>query len=72
AYAMWMTVAYLTDVWKLSPTRAAGILNIFWGMVAIMPVGLQFVVDAFMGNFWMVLVSSFSYCVVSFFQTKLI
>ncbi|XP_050142235.1 protein NRT1/ PTR FAMILY 5.5 [Malus sylvestris] len=63
AYAMWMTMAYLTDVWKLSPTHAAGILNIFWGMVAIMPVGLPFLVDAFMGNFWMVLVSSFSYCV---------
>ncbi|KAM1038172.1 hypothetical protein ACFX2C_032896 [Malus domestica] len=63
AYAMWMTMAYLTDAWKLSPTHAAGILNIFWGMVAIMPVGLQFLVDAFMGNFWMVLVSSFSYCV---------
>ncbi|CAL9002746.1 unnamed protein product, partial [Prunus brigantina] len=30
-------------------------------MVAIMPVGLQFVVDTFMGYYWMVLLSSFSY-----------
>ncbi|KAI5325821.1 hypothetical protein L3X38_034895 [Prunus dulcis] len=61
AYAMWMTMAYLTDAWKLNLKHAAAIVNLFWGMVAIMPVGLQFVVDTFMGYYWMVLLSSFSY-----------
>ncbi|XP_021828955.1 protein NRT1/ PTR FAMILY 5.5-like [Prunus avium] len=58
---MWMTMVYLTEVWKLNFTHAAAIVNLFWGIVAILPVGLQFLVDAFMGNYWMVLVSSFAY-----------
>ncbi|CAB4284689.1 unnamed protein product [Prunus armeniaca] len=61
AYAMWMTMVYLTEVWKLNFTHAAAIVNLYWGIVAVLPVGLQFLVDAFMGNYWMVLVSSFAY-----------
>ncbi|KAL6278083.1 hypothetical protein ACE6H2_021684 [Prunus campanulata] len=54
-------MAYLTDAWKLNLKHAAAIVNLFWGMVAIMPVGLQFVVDTFIGYYWVVLLSSFSY-----------
>lgn len=60
-----MTMAYLTDAWKLNLNHAAAIVNLFWGMAAIMPVGLQFFVDTFMGYYWMVLLSSFSYIAVS-------
>lgn len=65
AYAIWMTMVYLTEVWKLNFTHAAAIVNLYWGIVAVLPVGLQFLVDAFMGNYWMVLVSSFAYSAVS-------
>ncbi|KAL5570339.1 hypothetical protein UlMin_026914 [Ulmus minor] len=54
-------VTYLTEVWKLTYTQASAIVNIFWGIVAILPFTLQYIVDTFMGNFWMVLISSFAY-----------
>ncbi|XP_062095283.1 protein NRT1/ PTR FAMILY 5.5-like [Humulus lupulus] len=61
-YAMWMMMAYLTDVWKISFTHAAAIVNVFWGLVHIMPSILQFIVDTVMGSFWMVLLTSLAYC----------
>ncbi|KAL2500552.1 Protein NRT1/PTR FAMILY 5.5 [Forsythia ovata] len=60
-YAMYIMMAYLTDVWKLSFTRAAAIVNVFWGVVGILPLLLQFIVDTVMGNYWMLLISSFAY-----------
>ena len=64
-YAMSVMVKYLTEVWKLTYTQASAIVNIFWGIVAILPFTLQYIVDTFMGNFWMVLISSFAYSLVS-------
>ncbi|GMP85724.1 hypothetical protein CsSME_00038773 [Camellia sinensis var. sinensis] len=60
-YAMWMMMLYLTNVWKLNFTHAAAIINVFWGLMVIMLLPMQFLVDAFMGNYWMLLVSSFAY-----------
>ncbi|GMP85729.1 hypothetical protein CsSME_00038773 [Camellia sinensis var. sinensis] len=64
-YAMWMMMLYLTNVWKLNFTHAAAIINVFWGLMVIMLLPMQFLVDAFMGNYWMLLVSSFAYSAVS-------
>ncbi|KAL7195130.1 hypothetical protein ACSBR1_035363 [Camellia fascicularis] len=47
-YAMWMMMLYLTNVWKLNFTHAAAIINVFWGLMAIMLLPIQFLVDAFM------------------------
>ncbi|KAL0340469.1 UNVERIFIED_CONTAM: protein NRT1/ PTR FAMILY 5.5 [Sesamum radiatum] len=61
-YALWMLMIYLTDVWKLKLTHAAGIVNVFLGLVGVIPFVLQFIVDSFLGNFWILLASSLSYC----------
>ncbi|KAL8526715.1 hypothetical protein ACS0TY_015785 [Phlomoides rotata] len=52
---------YLTKVWNLSFTHAAGILNIWGGISMILPVFFLFLVDAFLGNFSMLVISSISY-----------
>ncbi|KAL0403854.1 UNVERIFIED_CONTAM: protein NRT1/ PTR FAMILY 5.5 [Sesamum radiatum] len=61
-YALWMLMIYLTDVWKLKLTHAAGIVNVYLGLVGVIPFLLQFIVDSFLGNFWILLASSLSYC----------
>ncbi|PIN25040.1 H+/oligopeptide symporter [Handroanthus impetiginosus] len=63
AYALFVMQNYLTDVWKLSLTRAAGILNIWNGISMVLPVIFLFLVDQFLGNFKMLLISSVSYSV---------
>nr|POE88605.1 protein nrt1/ ptr family 5.5 [Quercus suber] len=52
---------YLTTVWNLNITRAAAIVNVFSGVATIMPIGMAFLVDAFMGDYWMLLLSSLAY-----------
>ncbi|KAF5959618.1 hypothetical protein HYC85_000827 [Camellia sinensis] len=71
-YAMWMMMLYLTNVWKLNFTHAAAIINVFWGLTAIMLLPMQFLADAFMGNYWMLLISSFAYSAVPHNHTTLI
>ncbi|XP_011094986.1 protein NRT1/ PTR FAMILY 5.5 isoform X2 [Sesamum indicum] len=60
-YAMYVMMAYLTNVWKLGFTHAAAIVNIFWGVVTVLPLLLAFLVDTILGNYWMLLISSFAY-----------
>ncbi|KAK9920452.1 hypothetical protein M0R45_029007 [Rubus argutus] len=62
-YALWMLITYFTNVWNLSFAHAAELVNLFYGMTAIMTVGMQLIVDSFMGNYWMVLFSSFAYTI---------
>lgn len=62
---MWVMNKYLTTVWGLNFTRAAAIVNVFSGLVITMPLAMRFVVDAFMGSYWMLLLSSIFYSVVS-------
>ncbi|KAI3474190.1 hypothetical protein Pfo_028978 [Paulownia fortunei] len=54
-YAMYVMMAYLTNVWKLDFTHAAAIVNVFWGVVTVLPLLLAFIVDTIMGNYWMLL-----------------
>lgn len=65
-FAMWVMVTYLTNVWKISFIHAAGIVNISEGTAAILSVIFAFFVDAFMGNYSMLLLSSVAYTIVSF------
>ncbi|KAF3955343.1 hypothetical protein CMV_019426 [Castanea mollissima] len=61
AYALFVMMTYLTNVWKLNFTHAAAIVNVFSGVATIMPIGMAFLVDAFMGDYWMLLLSSLAY-----------
>ena len=58
AYAVWVMMTYLTNVWTLDLSHAAAIVNVFTGAATIMPIGMAFLVDAFMGDYWMLLLSS--------------
>jgi hypothetical protein len=57
---------YLTTVWSFNLTHAAAIVNVFTGAATIMPIGMAFLVDAFMGDKWMLLLSSLAYSFVGF------
>ncbi|GMY25460.1 protein nrt1/ ptr family 5.5 [Fagus crenata] len=61
AYAVWVMMPYLTTVWSFNLTHAAAIVNVFTGAATIMPIGMAFLVDAFMGDKWMLLLSSLAY-----------
>lgn len=63
-YAVWVMMTYLTNVWKLNLTHAAAIVNVFNGAAAILPIGMAFLVDAFMGHYRMLLLSSVAYSIV--------
>ncbi|KAL8237210.1 hypothetical protein R6Q59_018291 [Mikania micrantha] len=62
-FAMYVMMPYLTNVWKLSTTHAAGIINIWNGITPVLAISFAYVVDAFMGNFYMLLLSSIAYSV---------
>ncbi|KAI7996621.1 Protein NRT1/ PTR FAMILY 5.5 [Camellia lanceoleosa] len=62
-YAMWVMMTYLTNVWKINLTHAAGIINIWGGIASIMPLGFAFLVDMFTGHYAMLLFSSVAYCI---------
>ncbi|KAM0008498.1 putative proton-dependent oligopeptide transporter family, MFS transporter superfamily [Helianthus debilis subsp. tardiflorus] len=49
---------YLTTVWNLSITHAAGIVNIFGGITHAFGIVFAFFVDAFLGDFYMLVLSS--------------
>ncbi|XP_059428693.1 protein NRT1/ PTR FAMILY 5.5-like [Corylus avellana] len=60
-YALWSRMTYLTDVWGLDTTHAAVIVNVCKGVETLMPIGMAFIADAFMGNYCMLLFSSHAY-----------
>ncbi|PWA39790.1 proton-dependent oligopeptide transport (POT) family protein [Artemisia annua] len=63
AYAMYVMMTYLTNVWKLSTTHAAGIINIWNGITPALAIVFGCLVDAFMGDFYMLVLSSISYSI---------
>ncbi|KAI3781656.1 hypothetical protein L2E82_11676 [Cichorium intybus] len=63
AFAMYVMVNYLINVWNLNTTHAAGIINIWNGMTAVLAIVFAFFVDAFMGDFYMLLLSSIAYTI---------
>ncbi|KAG6697614.1 hypothetical protein I3842_09G209900 [Carya illinoinensis] len=58
---MWSMMIYLTEIWNLDIILSAAIINGFNGVENIMPIGMAFFVDAFMGEYWMLLLSSLAY-----------
>lgn len=65
---MSIMASYLTGAWELSITHAAAIVNLYSGVVGIMPVGMICIVymTGYMGSYWMILLSRFAYTAVSF------
>ncbi|KAI5325820.1 hypothetical protein L3X38_034894 [Prunus dulcis] len=55
--------SYLTGAWELSITHAAAIVNLYSGVVGIMPVGMICIVymTGYMGSYWMILLSRFAF-----------
>ncbi|CAA0836303.1 Protein NRT1/ PTR FAMILY 5.5 [Striga hermonthica] len=62
-YAFFVMQNYLTNVWKLSFTHAAAILNVWGGISLMLPVFFLFLVDAVLGHFMMLVISSLAYTV---------
>jgi hypothetical protein len=65
-FALRLRMGYLTNVLGLKTTHAAAILNGCFGAETIMPVGMAFLADAFVGNYRMLFFSSVAYSLVSF------
>ena len=63
-YAMFEMQDYLTQVWGLSYTHAAGILNIWNGISLLLQPLFLYAVCTFLGNFRMLVLSSSSYTLV--------
>ena len=64
-FILWTMNAYLTTVWNFNYTRATKIVNVFSGLVEILPLTIQFLVDAFMVHYWVLFLSKIFYTVVS-------
>ncbi|PQP96011.1 protein NRT1/ PTR FAMILY 5.5-like [Prunus yedoensis var. nudiflora] len=60
---MSIMASYLTGAWELSITHAAAIVNLYSGVVGIMPVGMICIVymTGYMGSYWMILLSRFAF-----------
>ncbi|XP_076895464.1 protein NRT1/ PTR FAMILY 5.5-like [Bidens hawaiensis] len=56
-------VNYLTNVWNLSITHAAGIINIFNGITPALAIALLFFADTFLGDFYTLALSSIGYSI---------
>lgn len=63
AYVMWIMQTYLTDVWKIGFTHAAGIMNVYTGLTKFLPLIFFIFVDAGLGNYWMLLLSSTAFSI---------
>ncbi|KAH6822913.1 hypothetical protein C2S53_020048 [Perilla frutescens var. hirtella] len=61
AFALFVMQDYLTNVWKLSFTHAAAILNIWNGISLVLQPVFVFLVDALLGNLMMLVISSTAY-----------
>ncbi|KAK1399417.1 hypothetical protein POM88_009280 [Heracleum sosnowskyi] len=56
---MWVMQTYLTNVWNLSVSHAAGIVNVWNGLTFFLPIPFAFFADSFLGNFYMLMFSCF-------------
>nr|XP_027097409.1 protein NRT1/ PTR FAMILY 5.5-like isoform X2 [Coffea arabica] len=62
-YVMWIMQKYLTDVWKLGVTHAAGIMNVYTGLSKFLPLVFFIFVDAGLSNYWSLLLSSIAFSI---------
>ncbi|XP_017241010.1 protein NRT1/ PTR FAMILY 5.5 [Daucus carota subsp. sativus] len=60
AIIMWVMQTYLTDVWQLGVSHAAGIINVWNGITFFLPIPFAFFADSFLGNFYTLLISCFA------------
>lgn len=60
-YVTWIMQKYLTDVWDVGFTRAAGTMNVYTGLSKAVPLFLFLFVNCGMDNFWILLVSSIAF-----------
>ncbi|XP_030479760.1 protein NRT1/ PTR FAMILY 5.5-like [Cannabis sativa] len=60
-YVLWLMVTFLTHVWELNYKTAAAAINIFWGLVGMLPLLVQYIIDSYVGNYRMALLSTFMY-----------
>ncbi|KAI3771310.1 hypothetical protein L6452_02472 [Arctium lappa] len=63
AFAMYVMMNYLTNVWNLTTTHAAAIINIWNGVTPVLAIVFAFFVDAFIGNYYMLVLSSIAYSI---------
>ncbi|CDP05590.1 unnamed protein product [Coffea canephora] len=62
-YVMWIMQKYLTDVWKLGVTHAAGIMNVYTGLSKFLPLVFFIFVDAGLSNYRSLLLSSIAFSI---------
>ncbi|CAH8361734.1 unnamed protein product [Eruca vesicaria subsp. sativa] len=55
---------------KLKFTDAAAIVNVFAGVSAVAHLGMQFLVDAFIGHFWVLCFSTLAFSFVSSYTSS--
>ncbi|KAK8617244.1 hypothetical protein V6N13_080162 [Hibiscus sabdariffa] len=58
SFVVWLTMPYLTDVWRLNFNIAAATVNVWRGLMSILPIYMLYVADTVTGKFWMILLSS--------------
>lgn len=63
-YILWLMMLYLTDVWELEIVHAAAIINIWMGLIKVLPLVFAYLADAFLGNSLVILCSSFSSMII--------
>nr|GMD44977.1 protein NRT1/ PTR FAMILY 5.5-like [Ipomoea batatas] len=56
-YTLFEMMTYLSETWGLGFARAAGIINVFYGVTKILSLSFAFLVDACLGNVKMLLLS---------------
>lgn len=62
---MWVMQTYLTNVWKLSVTHAAGIINVWNGVTFFLMIPFSFFADSILGNLYTLLFSGIVDTIVS-------
>ncbi|KAJ0780796.1 putative proton-dependent oligopeptide transporter family, MFS transporter superfamily [Helianthus annuus] len=63
AFAMYVMMNYLTNVWNLDTTHAAGIINIWNGITPALAIVFAVLVDTFRGDRYMLAFSSIAYSI---------
>ncbi|KAL9152983.1 hypothetical protein ABFS82_10G018800 [Erythranthe guttata] len=60
-YAMWLLMAYLTDVWRLELTHASTIVTILWALFNLFPLFQAFLADTLTGTYGILFISTASF-----------
>ncbi|KAE8686959.1 hypothetical protein F3Y22_tig00111027pilonHSYRG00597 [Hibiscus syriacus] len=55
SFVVWLMMPCLTDVWKLNFNDAAAIVNVWRGLMSMLPICMLYIADTVTGKFWMIL-----------------